>query len=119
MIDLRAHIEIYQWIVPIIAVYYLIRLYLQRRQGRKTTQNVVIWAAFWVFIAMVAVVPNALSKKVALLLGFESNVNALVFVALGILFVLLFQLSATVNRLEIKLTELVRELAIRDTKGQE
>ena len=52
MIEWRAQIEIYQWIVPLVAVYYLVRLYLQRRQGRKTTQNVVIWTAFWIFISI-------------------------------------------------------------------
>jgi len=119
MIEWRAQIEIYQWIVPLVAVYYLVRLYLQRRQGRKTTQNVVIWTAFWIFISLAAIVPNALSKRVATLLGFESNVNALIFVALGVLFILVFQLSATVNKLELKLTELVRELAIRDAKEKE
>ena len=113
-----AKIEIYQWLVPVISLFFISRTILQFFRRKRGHQSVIIWTVFWVTIALLSVVPNSLSQEIAELLGFKSNVNAIIFVALGWLFILVFFLSATVERLELKLTELVRELAIRESQAE-
>ncbi len=105
-------LEIYQWIVPLIALYYLYRIIHQIRTGKKTIQNAIIWIVFWLFVILLAVLPNGLTSKIAHFLGFKNNVNALIFSCLGLLFILVFQLSSSINRLEQNLTQLVRKLAL-------
>ena len=73
-----------------------------------------VWVIFWLTIMLLAVVPNEISFKIADLLGFKSNVNAIIFVALGLLFLLVFYLSSTIERLENQITELVRKMALED-----
>jgi hypothetical protein len=61
---------------------------------------------------VVAALPNPISIKIAKILGFKDNVNAIIFVGLGLLFFMIFYLSNSIQRLERRLTLLVRELAL-------
>ncbi len=61
---------------------------------------------------VLAIIPNEISFKLASMLGFKSNINAVLFVATGFLFILVFYLSSTIDKLEHKLTELTRKIAI-------
>ncbi len=112
-------LEIYQWIVPLIALYYLFRIIRQIRIGKKTIQNALVWIVFWLFIILLAVLPNGLTNKIAYFLGFKDNVNALIFSCLGLLFIMVYQLSSGISNLDRKLTKLVREIALKDDDGSE
>lgn len=45
-------------------------------------------------------------------LGFRSNINAVIFVALGFLFLMTYNQSTTIERLEKQITTLVRKVAL-------
>lgn len=72
----------------------------------------VVWVLFWVSIITLAIIPNQVTNKIASILGFKSNVTAIIFVAIGLLFLFIFFLSSSIEKLENQLTELVRKLAI-------
>jgi hypothetical protein len=113
-------LEIYQWVVPLISLFFISRTVLQYRANRRTFRGLVIWTTFWLLLAIFAFVPNEASQKLASVLGIKDNVNAIIFIGLGILFFLIFSLSSTVDRLERQLTDLVREIAKDNPqKGQE
>lgn len=109
---LSMQIEIYQWLVPIIAVYYIVRTVSQFRKNRRGLTATILWGVFWLTVIILALIPNPVSYKIANLLGFKSNINAVIFVALGWLFLLVFYLSSSVDRLEGQITELVRKIAL-------
>lgn len=77
------------------------------------------WVVFWISITALAIIPNAISQGIADLLGFKSNVNAIIFVALGFLFSIVFYLSAAVERLERQMTDLIRKVAIENASKHE
>lgn len=108
-------LEIYQWLVPLIGLFYVVRLYYQFRQNKRGIVSTLVWGLFWLTITVLAIIPNPVSFKMAHLLGFKSNINAVIFVALGWLFLLVFYLSSTIDRLERKITELVRKIALDET----
>ena len=110
--------EIYQWLVPLFGVFYLSRIVYQYRQNKRSASSTVIWAVFWVTVVVLAIIPNPVSFKIATLLGFKSNINAVIFVALGWLFLLIFYLSSTIDRLERQMTELVRKIALDEAKKE-
>jgi hypothetical protein len=117
---MKISLEIYQWLVPLISLFFIGRTILQYKAKRRTFRGLVIWISFWVSLAVFALVPNAASQKLATMLGIKDNVNAIIFIGLGILFFLIFSLSSTVDRLERQLTDLVRENAKeRAQKGKE
>ncbi len=107
-------LEIYQWLVPVIGIFYIARTFLQFRKNKRGLTSTLIWVVFWATISTLAVIPNPISFKIANLLGFKSNINAVIFVALGWLFLLVFYLSTTIDRMERQITELVRKIAMNE-----
>ena len=69
---------------------------------------------FWISIAFLAIIPGEVAYSLAEGLGFTDQVNAITFVALGLLFSMVFYLSAAINRVENQLTDLVRQLALQE-----
>lgn len=112
-------LEIYQWLVPIIGIFYITRTFLQFRRNKRSITSTVVWTVFWIVIMLLAIIPNEVSFKIAHMLGFKSNINAVIFVALGLLFLFVFYLSALVEKLERQLTGLVRALALKEKEEEE
>lgn len=110
--------EIYQWLVPLIGAFYILRIVIQFRANKRSVTSLLVWLVFWVTIIILAIIPNPVSFKIANLLGFKSNINAVIFVALGWLFLLIFYLSSTIDRLERQMTELIRKLAIQEPEEE-
>lgn len=108
--------EFYQWLVPIIAVYYIYRILGQYRSQKRLVSSTLVWIVFWVLCSILAIIPDLVSDRMAKLFGFKSNINAVIFVALGLLFVFMFYLTAIIEKMERQLSETIRELAIENQK---
>ncbi len=108
--------EFYQWLVPLIAAFYMVRIIMQYLQQKRLVGSMIIWLVFWLIISVLAIIPDFISTNMAQLLGFKSNINAVIFVALGFLFIFMFYLTAMVEKLEKQLTQLVRNLALENKK---
>lgn len=65
---------------------------------------------------ILALIPSEIAGNIAELLGFKSQPNAIIFVALGLIFLFIFYLSSSIERLEMRITELIRKQAI-DSKA--
>jgi len=105
-------LELYQWLVPALALFYIVRTVKQYTSGKYSPRNTIIWIAFWVAIAALGIMPNEIANSLAKGLGFRDRPNAIIFVALGALFLMVFYLSAALNRVENQLTDLIRQLAL-------
>lgn len=107
--------ELYQWIVPLVALFYIVRLVNQYKVKKRLIKGTIFWFLFWIVVSILAIIPDDISIGVAKMFGIKDNVNAVIFVALGFQFLFLYYLSNTVERLERKVTELVRKIAIEKT----
>jgi len=112
-------LEIYQFIAPALAIYYIYRLSVELKVRKKFLFTNVVWVIFWLVIAALGVMPHELSTGLAKATGFKSNINAIIFIALAFLIILSFYLSARVDGMERKITELVRQLALDESKIRE
>jgi len=63
-------------------------------------------------VSVLAIKPDFISENLASSLGFKSNINAVIFVALGFLFIMTYYQSSIIDLLEKQMTELVRKLAL-------
>jgi len=106
--------QIYQWLVPIICGFFIYKTIRQYKKHNKTPLELILWLGFWLLIAVVAIIPNAVTHRLANVFGFKNNVTAMIFVGLGILYLMVYQLFSTVNQIDGKLTDLVRKMA-KDT----
>jgi len=109
---LLAQLEIYQWLAPIIGIFFIYRTIVQYMRRKRTLVAMVVWVLFWVSITLMAIIPNPVSMKIASILGFRSNVTAVIFVSIALLFLFVFYLSSTIEKLEHQMTDLVRKIAI-------
>lgn len=111
--------QFYQWLVPLIAAFYMVRIVRQYLQQKRLVGSMIIWLLFWITISVLAIMPDFISENIADILGFKSNINAVIFVALGFLFVFMFYLTALVEKLEKQMTQVVRNLALENKKLKE
>ena len=109
---LLMQIEIYQWLAPIIGVFFIYRTIVQYMRRKRTFVALLVWVSFWISITLMAIIPNPVSFQIAALLGFRSNVTAVIFVSIALLFLFVFYLSSTIEKLEHQMTDLVRKIAI-------
>lgn len=107
-------LEIYQFIAPAIALYYIYRIIKNVKSGRRFVFSSLMWLAFWILITLLSIMPHDFSMGLARMLGFKDNVNTIIFIALAFLIVLSFYLSSRLERMEKDLTELVRQTAINN-----
>ncbi len=113
---LLAQLEIYQWLTPIIGLFFIYRTIVQYTRRKRTLVAAIVWILFWISITMMAIIPNPVSMKIASLLGFRSNVTAVIFVSIALLFLFVFYLSSTIEKLEHQMTDLVRKIAIDEKR---
>ena len=111
--------EFYQWLVPLIAVFYIVRGYILYKRRKRLIQSTLFWMVFWIGCIFLAIIPNEISFKIADILGFKDNVNAVIFVALGFLFIFVNWLTYVVEKLERQMTELVRNIALENKMKEE
>ena len=103
-------------IAPSFALYYIYRLVVELKRRKKFLLSNIIWLLFWGLIAILGIIPHEFSVGIAKWLGFADNINAIIFIALAFLTILSFYLSAKLDRMERKVTELVRQLALDEHK---
>lgn len=106
--------EIYQWLVPLISLFYIYRTILGVVRKRRSIPTAIVWIIFWTTLIILALIPDPFTVAIQKTLGFKSNVTALIFVAMGLLFLFVFYLSTMIETLERRLTELVRRLALEE-----
>lgn len=109
-------IRIFQIIVPLIAAIFLIGLATGYRKGKLNLRELLLSVIFWVGAACLALFPDVISNFVAEVFGIKSNVNAVIFLSIGVIVYLQFVLYAEIKRNRRLLTTLTRELALRDAK---
>jgi hypothetical protein len=77
-------------------------------------RSTAIWLVFWVLLSIFCITPHELSTDLANLLGFKDNINAVIFIGLGLLFLFNMFFTASIERLEKQMTGVVRKLAIEN-----
>ena len=70
----------------------------------------------WVFIIVIAIFPEATTLFIAKIFGIKSNVNAIIFFGLGILFFFQFQMYFGLKKQNNIITSLVRQIALLEQK---
>jgi len=107
-------LEFYQWLVPLLAIYYSVKIVRQYLAKKRLLRSTVIWVVFWVLLSIFCITPHEISTDLANLLGFKDNINAIIFIGLGLLFLFNMFFTASIERLEKQMTEIVRKLAIEN-----
>jgi len=83
------------------------------KKGELLLREFVEWFALWLLVALVTILPDAASY-VANLLGVGRGADLVVYLALLLIFYLLFKIFLRLEKSEQQFTKVVREMALRD-----
>jgi hypothetical protein len=105
-----------QLIALIVIVFFLGRLIWQRRNKTIASGEFIFWLFFWL-AAGLAIISLKAIDRLAAGLGFSgSGIQILLYVAVAILFYLIFRLRLRLAKMEQDLTKIVTRLAINEQK---
>lgn len=107
-----------QVLLTAIIVFMLFITMRRAYQGIIPWPEAAGWSALWVIAAVVILLPQTTSI-IASLIGVGRGVDLVVYVSVTLLFVLVFRLFLTLDRLDQTLTELVRRDALRNATKKE
>ena len=106
------NIRVFQIIVPVLALLVILW------QLRKVYLAKALWKDIWpsvlfaLTIGLIAIFPDAITNRLAKLLDFKSNINAILFLLIGVLFVSLIQLFGMYRKQQKSITRLTQEIAL-------
>ncbi|ASJ01075.1 DUF2304 domain-containing protein [Thermococcus gorgonarius] len=101
-----------QFIAILVLAYLLFRVYRDYSAGRIDWQGVLSWGLVIGVFIIIALFPLRISTEIKDLLGLGRGLDALFVVSIGLLFLLLFELYAKIDRVEREITELTRKVGI-------
>jgi small membrane protein len=86
------------------------------REGVISAREALLWTCVWLVAAVVVALPNT-TTLIANMLGVGRGVDLVVYGAIILLFFLLFKIFVHLDKLESKLTDIVRKDALKDVES--
>ncbi len=102
-----------QIIALILIIFFVWRLFIQRNKKQISYNEFSLWLVFWLLGASAIVFIRQIDIFVEKL-GFSgAGINYLVYLAIIVLFYLIFKLRLKIAKLEKQLTEIVRKISLK------
>ncbi len=104
-----------QVVLLCVAVFALSRAVLRFRRGGLPLPHLALWLLFWGGVIVIALLPETAST-LARLLGVGRGADVVVYLALVLLFLLLFRTFGRIEDLERQITRIVRAAALKELR---
>ncbi len=110
-------VHLYQIAVSLIALFMIyqgIENFIKGKKNQtllKLFTRIIVWGG----MAAIAIFPD-LSATIAHIIGIEGNINAVILIGFLFIFLLIFKLLSTIERLEQDLSAITRNEALKEIK---
>ena len=94
------------------------RVFKKYRLGETKLKELVLWSIFWIVAGIITIVPNS-TYIVANFVGIGRGADLVIYVSLALLFYILFRVFYRLEKIEKNITQITRELALKDEKKKE
>lgn len=111
-------IPFFKILVPVIALLFCLALILRLKKAKITIFEGLFGIVFWLAVGLFAIFPDEISVFIAKIFGIKSNVNAIIFFCIGLIFFIQYKLYFLIKRQEKALTELTRLHALKEETEQ-
>ena len=116
----KAHIRIMiiQIITVITVIYLLSRIANQLRRKQITLKEALLWGLVWFGVGIVVLYPK-LTDQLAASIGLQSakGIDLVVYLAVGLVFYLVFRIFVRIERMEHDITKIVRQVALKEEES--
>ena len=102
-----------QAILALILLAALVVTWRRMRQGVISWREAALWSVLWIGAGVVILLPETASI-IARLVGVGRGVDLVIYGSVTLLFVLVFKIFLSLDRMERHLTDIVRKDALRD-----
>ncbi len=103
----------YRVIVPLLACFIVIYAWNHVLRGTKTIWEALLWTVFWGAIAVIVLFPSWISVLTTWT-GIRDQANAVFAIAIGILLFVVFLIIVRLEKIEKRITDMVREQALEN-----
>jgi hypothetical protein len=112
-------IHIYQVIVTAVSAIMIYQGVdsFARGKANQTFLKLFVRIVVWGGMALIAIFPN-FSNILAKFIGLQGNVNAVILTGFILIFLIIFKLLSAIERLEQKISEVIREETLEDLKKE-
>jgi len=111
-------LAIFQIIVPLISLLFIAGLVRRFYRARASWEETLIGSLFWLAVILFAIFPDFISRWIANLFGIKSNINAIIFFCIGLIFFFQYKLFFMIKKQQTDLTHLVRQLALKEEEEE-
>ncbi len=100
-------------LAPLLGLVMIAKAFSRFRRGEKTWRELVLWVVIWGVFAFVGLWPSSV-EGLSGFLGIKSGLNVIIFSSIAVLFFIVFHLILACEVLEMRLTSVVRDIALKD-----
>ena len=103
----------YRVVVPLIALCMVLYAWSHVFRGTKTIWEAMLWTFFWGGVCIVVLFPAWISVLTTWT-GIRNEANAIFAIAIGIILFIVFHILIRIEKIQKRITDLVRHEALRD-----
>lgn len=105
-------IRLFQIIIPILAVLFILSSASKIKRDTSSFGLILPGILFWLGASLLAIFPDIISNRIAALFGIKSNINAILFFCIGLLFWIQYNQFIEIRKLKKELTIFTRKEAL-------
>jgi len=102
-------------IIWVFGIFVLSRIVLNYENKKLTAKQLIFWVIVWIIVVGVTTWPY-LTDKLANYLGVRRGVDVALFLAIILLFYLVFRVYIVLFDIESEITEIAKNVALKDIK---
>ena len=106
-----------QIVLLIFILFFLSRVFLRFREKVISTKNALFWTIIWIS-ALIGVILPGTTTKIASFFSVGRGVDAIIYIALSVLFYLVFRIYVMIEDLRRDITTIVRNVALKNLEGK-
>jgi hypothetical protein len=99
-------------------IFVVSRIILRYRERKLTPGEFIGWTLFWVIVEATLILPQT-TDYLARFLGVGRGVDAIIYLALIVLFYLIFRIYVRLEFIDHEITAIVRKVALKDDEKKQ
>ncbi len=106
-----------QIILLIFILFFLSRVYLRSKEKTIPIKTALFWVIVWV-LAIIGVIHPAVTSSIATFFGVGRGVDVIIYIAISLLFYLVFRIYVMIEDLRREITTIVRDTALNKSADE-
>jgi len=105
-----------QLLAIIIILFFIARLYSQKRKNHISGNEFIFWLTFWCLSGIAIIFLKKVDAFVSYLGFSSSGINVLLYIAFLVILYLLFKMRIKIEKQDKNITKIIREISLQNKK---